>query len=97
MCTAPDSQTLSYMTLAKPKLEDPRGLGADTIRLNWSSVSGAQTYEVQMSTNATSGFTTVRTDLTGTLCNATGLKKATGYYFPRARGARVLLRRKVLL
>lgn len=50
---SPDSQTLSYMTLAKPKLQDPRGLGADTIRLNWSSVSGAQTYEVQMSTNAT--------------------------------------------
>lgn len=85
---SPDSQTLSYMTLAKPKLEDPRGLGADTIRLNWSSVSGAQTYEVQMSTNATSGFTTVRTDLTGTLCNATGLKKATGYYF-RVRAVRV--------
>ena len=85
---SPDSQTLSYMTLAKPKLEDPRGLGADTIRLNWSSVSGAQTYEVQMSTNASSGFTTVRTDLTGTLCNATGLKKATGYYF-RVRAVRV--------
>ena len=85
---SPDSQTLSYMTLAKPKLQDPRGLGADTIRLNWSSVSGAQTYEVQMSTNATSGFTTVRTDLTGTLCNATGLKKATGYYF-RVRAVRV--------
>lgn len=85
---SPDSQTLSYMTLAKPKLEDPRGLGADTIRLNWSSVSGAQTYEVQMSTNATSGFTTVRTDLNGTLCNATGLKKATGYYF-RVRAVRV--------
>lgn len=85
---SPDSQTLSYMTLAKPKLKDPRGLGADTIRLNWSSVSGAQTYEVQMSTNATSGFTTVRTDLTGTLCNATGLKKATGYYF-RVRAVRV--------
>lgn len=85
---SPDSQTLSYMTLAKPKLEDPRGLGTDTIRLNWSSVSGAQTYEVQMSTNATSGFTTVRTDLTGTLCNATGLKKATGYYF-RVRAVRV--------
>ena len=85
---SPDSQTLSYMTLAKPKLEDPRGLGADTIRLNWSSVHGAQTYEVQMSTNATSGFTTVRTDLTGTLCNATGLKKATGYYF-RVRAVRV--------
>jgi len=85
---SPDSQTLSYMTLAKPKLEDPRGLGADTIRLNWSSVSSAQTYEVQMSTNATSGFTTVRTDLTGTLCNATGLKKATGYYF-RVRAVRV--------
>lgn len=85
---SPDSQTLSYMTLSKPKLEDPRGLGADTIRLNWSSVSGAQTYEVQMSTNATSGFTTVRTDLTGTLCNATGLKKATGYYF-RVRAVRV--------
>lgn len=85
---SPDSQTLSYMTLAKPKLEDPRGLGADTIRLNWSSVSGAQTYEVQMSTNATSGFTTVRTDLTGMLCNATGLKKATGYYF-RVRAVRV--------
>lgn len=85
---SPDSQTLPYMTLAKPKLEDPRGLGADTIRLNWSSVSGAQTYEVQMSTNATSGFTTVRTDLTGTLCNATGLKKATGYYF-RVRAVRV--------
>mgnify|MGYP000423490254 CR=1 FL=1 len=88
VCVQPDSQTLSYMTLAKPKLEDPRGLGADTIRLNWSSVSGAQTYEVQMSTNATSGFTTVRTDLTGTLCNATGLKKATGYYF-RVRAVRV--------
>lgn len=85
---SPDSQTLSYMTLVKPKLQDPRGLGADTIRLNWSSVSGAQTYEVQMSTNATSGFTTVRTDLTGTLCNATGLKKATGYYF-RVRAVRV--------
>ena len=85
---SPDSQTLSYMTLDKPKLQDPRGLGADTIRLNWSSVSGAQTYEVQMSTNATSGFTTVRTDLTGTLCNATGLKKATGYYF-RVRAVRV--------
>lgn len=85
---SPDSQTLPYMTLAKPKLQDPRGLGADTIRLNWSSVSGAQTYEVQMSTNATSGFTTVRTDLTGTLCNATGLKKATGYYF-RVRAVRV--------
>ena len=85
---SPDSQTLSYMTLAKPKLQDPRGLGADTIRLNWSSVSGAQTYEVQMSTNAASGFTTVRTDLTGTLCNATGLKKATGYYF-RVRAVRV--------
>lgn len=41
-----------------------------------------------MSTNATSGFTTVRTDLTGTLCNATGLKKATGYYF-RVRAVRV--------
>lgn len=84
---SPDSQTLPYITLSKPKLEDPRGLGADTIRLNWSSVSGATTYEVQQSTSAASGFTTVRTDLTGTLCNATELKKATGYYF-RVRAVR---------
>lgn len=84
---SPESDTLPYITLSKPKLEDPRGLGAETIRLSWGSVSGATTYEVQMSTNATTGFTTARTDLTGTLCNITELKKATGYYF-RVRAVR---------
>lgn len=84
---SPESDTLPYITLSKPKLEDPRGLGAETVRLSWGSVTGATTYEVQTSTNATTGFTTARTDLTGTLCNITELKKATGYYF-RVRAVR---------
>lgn len=84
---SPESATLPYITLKAPKLEDPRGLGADTIRLNWSGVSGATTYEVEVSTSAAGGFTTNRTDLTGTLCNVTGLKSATGYYF-RVRAVR---------
>lgn len=84
---SPDSNTLPYITLSKPKLSDPRGLGADTVRLNWSSVTGATTYEVQVSTNATSGFTNARTDLTGTLCDVKDLTKATGYYF-RVRAVR---------
>lgn len=84
---SPQSNTLPFITLEKPTLADPRGLDADTVRLNWSSVKGATTYEVEIAGAYEGAYGLVRKDLTGTLCNVDGLLAAQGYYF-RVRAVR---------
>lgn len=84
---SPQSNTLPFITLEKPVLSDPRGLDADTVRLNWKTVSGANSYEVEIATSEAGPFNTARKDLTGALCNVDGLSAATGYYF-RMRAVR---------
>lgn len=84
---SPQSNTLPFITLDKPILADPRGLDADTVRLNWSSIPGASTYEVEMATSLDGTYSVVRKDLTGALCNVDGLSSTQGYYF-RVRAVR---------
>lgn len=84
---SPQSNTLPYITLEAPKLSDPRGLDADTVRLNWGRVSGANSFEVEMTTVEGTAFTEVRKDLTGFLCNVDNLEPGQGYYF-RVRAVR---------
>ncbi len=84
---SPQSNTLPFITLNAPTLADPRGLDADTVRLNWSSVGGANSYEVEMSTSKDGTYSVVRKDLTGALCNVDGLTAKTGYYY-RVRAVR---------
>lgn len=84
---SPQSNTLPFITLKAPAMNDPRGLDADTLRLTWGAVSGATTYEVEMATSESGPFANVRKDLTGTHCNVDGLAAATGYYF-RMRAVR---------
>lgn len=84
---SPQSNTLPFITLDKPELMDPRGLDADTIRLNWKTVSGATTYEVEIATAEAGPYSNARKDLTGSLCNIDNLEAEQGYYF-RMRAVR---------
>ena len=84
---SPQSNTLPFITLEAPKMNDPRGLDADSVRLTWTTVTGATTYEVDMSTSAGGAFSNARKDLTGTHCNVDGLSTNSGYYF-RMRAVR---------
>ncbi|MBQ8555996.1 MAG: SH3 domain-containing protein [Clostridia bacterium] len=84
---SPQSNTLPFITLAAPEMKDPRGMGEDTIRLEWTKVDGKTTYEVQYATNPAGPFTDMKVDLTNNLCNAEGLTSGQGYYF-RARAVR---------
>ena len=86
---SPDSPTATYISLAKPDVADPRGLDADTLRLNWSAVPGVGTYEVEMSQNPGIGFSVVRNGLTTTHCNVDNLSNKQGYYF-RVRAVRAI-------
>ena len=85
---SPQSNTLPFITLEAPKMYDPRGLDADSLRLTWDTVSGANTYEVEMATSPNGPFTTARKELTGGYCNIDGLAAEKGYYF-RIRALRV--------
>ncbi|MBE5796225.1 MAG: hypothetical protein E7327_02475 [Clostridiales bacterium] len=84
---SPQSNTLPFITLEAPKLNDPRGLDADSLRLTWTTVAGATTYEVEMATSAAGPFTNVRKELTGAHCNVDNLSTDKGYYF-RMRAVR---------
>lgn len=84
---SPQSNTLPFITLEAPTMNDPRGLDADTLRLTWKSVAGATTYEVEMATSEAGPFVTARKDLTGAHCNVDNLSSSTGYYF-RMRAVR---------
>lgn len=57
--------------------------GGTRIKVTWTKSTGANTYEVYMSTRRTSGFTKVKTVNTGRTLGftQTGLKKGTTYYF----------------
>lgn len=85
---SPQSNTLPFMTLKAPVMNDPRGKDDTALRLTWSTVDGWPTYEVEMATNVGGPFTTVRKDLTGAHCDVTGLTNGEGYYF-RMRAVRV--------
>ncbi|MBQ8201120.1 MAG: SH3 domain-containing protein [Clostridia bacterium] len=84
---SPQSNTLPFITLATPVLSDPRGLDDDSVRLNWSSIAGASTYEVEIANSAAGPFNLSRQDLTSALCNVDGLTAGQGYYF-RVRAVR---------
>ena len=85
---SPQSNTLPFMTLKAPVLNDPRGIDDTTLRLTWGAVDGYPVYEVEMATNPYGPFTNVRKDLSGTHCNVAGLTNGSGYYF-RMRAVRV--------
>ena len=84
---SPQSNTLPFMTLEAPVLNDPRGLDDTTMRLTWGSVAGYPMYEVEMATSPSGPFEVVRTDLTTTHCNVANLTTGQGYYF-RMRAVR---------
>ena len=85
---SPQSNTLPFMTLKAPVMNDPRGMNDTALRLTWSSVAGYPVYEVEMATSAEGPYTVVRKDLKTTYCNVEGLTNGTGYYF-RMRAVRV--------
>lgn len=84
---SPQSNTLPFITLEAPVLNDPRGLDADTLRLTWKKVSGATTYEVEMASSVDGFYSVARKDLTGAHCNVDGMTAGKGYYF-RMRAVR---------
>ncbi len=84
---SPQSNTLPFITLEAPKMDDPRGLDEDTLRLSWKTVAGATTYEVEMASNAAGPFSMARKELTGSQCNIENLENGVGYYF-RMRAVR---------
>ena len=85
---SPQSNTLPFMTLKAPVMNDPRGMDDTALRLTWGAVDGYPVYEVEMATSAAGPYTTVRKGLTTTYCNVEGLTNGTGYYF-RMRAVRV--------
>lgn len=84
---SPQSNTLPFITLDAPVLADPRGLDESNVRLNWKTVAGATTYEVEIAPASGGDFALAREGLTGSLCNVYGLSSAKGYYF-RVRAVR---------
>ncbi len=83
----PQSETVPFITLKAPVTNDPRGIDDDSVRLSWSSVTGATTYEVEMASSLNGAFASARKDLKGTLCNVDNLESGKGYYF-RVRAVR---------
>lgn len=65
------AQSLSfpYIALGDVVIADPRGKDTSTIRLNWTTVTGATHYDVAMSLHDADDYKIVRTDLTGSLCD----------------------------
>ena len=65
------AQSLSfpYIALGDVVIADPRGKDTSTIRLNWTPVAGATHYDVAMSLHDADDYKSVRTDLTGSLCD----------------------------
>ena len=63
----------------------PTGLtatpGNTTVTLNWSSVSGAATYNVLRSSTSGSGYSTVASALGNTTYTDTGLTNGSTYYY----------------
>lgn len=57
---SPQSNTLPFMTLEAPVVNDPRGIDDTTLRLTWGAVDGYPVYEVEMATSADGPFTTAR-------------------------------------
>lgn len=84
---SPQSNTLPFVTLEAPVLADPRGLDDNNVRLNWQTVAGATTYEVELAQVDGGTFALAREGLTGALCNVSGLDPAKSYYF-RVRAVR---------
>ncbi len=79
---SPQSNTLPFVTLEPPVMNDPRGYQDSTLRLTWSSVPGANiTYEIEIASAEAGPFSVTRKNLTGTHCDVTGLTSGTGYYF----------------
>lgn len=82
------SKTLPYITLAAPKLADPRGDQNTSIYLSWTFDEAATSYEVQMSESANGTFSPVRTNLKDSSVEILDLTNKQGYYF-RVRSVRV--------
>ena len=85
---SPQSNTLPFMTLNPPVMNDPRGMNDTALRLTWNSVDGYPVYEVEMAATPYGPWSIVRKDLKTTYCNVEGLLNGTGYYF-RMRAVRV--------
>jgi len=85
---SPQSNTLPFMTIEAPVLNDPRGVDDNTLRLTWNSVAGYPVYEVEMANSPEGPFTTVRKDIKSTSVNIDQLANGQGYYF-RMRAVRV--------
>lgn len=84
---SPQSNSLPFITLEAPVLADPRGLDDSNVRLNWQTVAGATTYEVEIAQAGGGTFSLAREGLTGALCNVSGLSSAKSYFF-RVRAVR---------
>ncbi|MBQ2952098.1 MAG: SH3 domain-containing protein [Clostridia bacterium] len=85
---SPQSNTLPFMTLKAPVVNDPRGIDDTTLRLTWGTVDGYPVYEIEMATNPEGPYTVARKDISGSYCNVENLVNGTGYYF-RVRAVRV--------
>lgn len=86
---SPHSSTYTYIVLGDAKIDDPRGKDSSTIRLTWSSVPGANLYDVMMSIHGKNEWSIVRTNLTGTLCDIANISFDETYDF------RVIPKRKL--
>ncbi len=86
---SPQSNTLPFITLNAPALSDPRGLGGDTVYLNWTMDYAANSYEVEVATNVNGPFTPIRSLITAPTYEHKGLKNGTAYYY-RVRSVRTI-------
>ena len=84
---SPNSSVASATPTAPPvKLTAPsgltgRGVDATEIRLSWNALAGAVSYSIKMSKSSGGPYTVLKTGLTTTTFEATGLTRSTLYYF----------------
>jgi Fibronectin type III domain len=84
---SPNSLVVSAIPTAPPvKLTAPtgltgRGTSGDMVSLYWNALAGATSYSIKMAKTSGGPYTTLKSDLTTTRFEATGLTRSTTYYF----------------